>query len=72
MDKKNWAMRKVEKKLAETTTDSLRERVSNGNISLGISHPIGPQDQAKPQINVHISTTQAMTLGPASLPVVGN
>lgn len=40
-------------------------RVSNGKISLGISHPNGPHDHANPDTNTQIkmSTTMAECFG---------
>ncbi|KAK2371790.1 sugar transport protein [Trifolium repens] len=57
MDRNACAMTNVKSKLTQTVTLCPAERVSNGNVSLGISHPRGPQDQAKAETKVQTMIT---------------
>jgi len=57
IERKACAMTKVKSKLTQTVTLCPAERVSNGKVSLGISHPRGPQDHAKEDTKVQTRTT---------------
>ena len=46
MLRKNWPMTKVKNMLTETLMACPADLISRGQISLGTSHPSGPQDQA--------------------------
>ena len=61
MDRNNWAMMKVKSMLELTANAKPAVLVSRGKVSLGISQPRGPHDQAKDITNKHtrITTTVA-------------
>ena len=57
IERKACAITKVKSMLTDTVTLCPIERVSSGNVSLGINHPRGPQDQAKDETKVQTITT---------------
>ena len=57
MDKKACAMTKVNNMFVNTVTLCPADLVSNGKVSLGMSQPSGPHDQAKEATNEQIMTT---------------
>ena len=54
MERKPWAIIKVNNMLTETFTAWPADRISRGQISLGINHPNGPQDHANAATYAHI------------------
>lgn len=50
-------MMKVKSMLELTANENPADLVSKGNVSLGMSHPIGPHDHAKLITNRQISNT---------------
>ncbi|CAA7395465.1 unnamed protein product [Spirodela intermedia] len=57
MERKACAMTKVKSRFTQTVTLCPADRVSSGKVSLGMSHPSGPQDQAKDDTKVQTITT---------------
>uniref|UniRef100_A0A0A9HB98 GSVIVT00019956001, HT5 n=1 Tax=Arundo donax TaxID=35708 RepID=A0A0A9HB98_ARUDO len=60
MERNACAMTKVKSRFTHTVTLCPADLVSSGNVSLGMSHPSGPQDQAKEETKVHTMTTTMM------------
>lgn len=57
IERKAWAITNVNSKFTQTVTLWPAERVSNGNVSLGINHPSGPHDHANEETKVQTMTT---------------
>lgn len=62
MVRKAWPMTAVKMKLVDTVMAWPVERVSSGWISLGTSHPSGPQLHAKPLVNIQTITMMAIAI----------
>jgi len=57
MDRKPCAIMNVKSIFINTVTLCPADLASSGKVSLGMSHPSGPQDHAKDDTNVHTITT---------------
>ena len=60
VERKACAIKKVNNKFTDTTTLRPADLSSNGNVSLGISHPIQPHEYANAITNTHIIITVMM------------